>query len=315
MLVRPRAVAGLVAVVAVAAALTAVPASSFADTPAPVASTVTTSATSYTYGHPGQVDATITPASATGTVELLDGTVVIGTASAVDGAATVTIPGTSLTAGEHTLTLAYDGDAATLASTTTVGVSVSPAASGLSIDLSSGTLEVFRGGTTATATVVASGATPTGSVDVFVGGSLVQTVALTNGSASVDLGPFTTVGFVPVEVRYAGDGNVLASSGQTGVSVVRQQPSISLSASPSVIKVHKTKAQVTVTLSADGFNPTGPVTLSSGGSSWTATLMGGSATFSLPGFKQTGDQTLWVSYLGDELAESASRSFVVTVIK
>ena len=185
----------------------------------------------------------------------------------------------------------------------------------IALDLSQGTVEVFKGSTTATATVTASGATPTGSVDFYVGGSLIQTVELTNGSASLDLGPFTTTGFVPVEVVYAGDETVLGGNAQSGVNVAKQLPSISLSASPAVIKVHKTKPQVTVTLAADGFTPTGSVTLSSGSSSWTGTLVGGSATFSLPGFKQTGDQTLWVTYLGDDLAESASHSFVVTVIK
>jgi hypothetical protein len=189
-------------------------------------------------------------------------------------------------------------------------------ASTVSIELTPGTVEVFTGSATATATVSAPGASPTGSVEFFVDGASVGSGDLdANGSATINLGSFTTVGNVSVGAVYAGDGTVLGSDAQTSINVVKQNPTISLSASPSVIKVHKTKPQVTVTLSAIGFTPTGPVTLSSGSASWTATLEGGSATFSLPGFKQTGDQTLRVTYLGDGLTESASRSFVVTVVK
>jgi len=191
-----------------------------------------------------------------------------------------------------------------------------PVASTVSIELSPGTVEVFTGSATATATVSAPGATPTGSIQFFVDGTSVGSGDLdANGSVTINLGSFTTVGNVSVGAVYAGDGTVLGSDAQTSINVVKQHPTISVSSSPSVIKVHKTKPQVTVTLTAVGFTPTGPVTLSSGSSSWTATLVGGSATFTLPGFKQPGDQTLRVTYLGDGFAESATGSSVVTVVK
>ena len=66
---------------------------------------------SMVYGQAGAVDVVVTPSTATGTVTVRDGVTVLGSATLVGGAATVTIPAGSLGVGEHELTLVYAGDA------------------------------------------------------------------------------------------------------------------------------------------------------------------------------------------------------------
>ena len=94
------------------------------DAPASVATTVTGAADPITYGTDGTVTVTVTPSTATGTVELRDGQTLLGTGDLADGTATITVEGTALAVGSHDLTLSYLGATGFDPSTGTVTVTV-----------------------------------------------------------------------------------------------------------------------------------------------------------------------------------------------
>ena len=70
----------------------------------------------------------------------------------------------------------------------------------------------------------AAGVTPTGSVQVLVDGIPTQVVSLSDGAASVQLGPFATTGEKSIELRYLGDGHVTSGSATRTVTVVKGNP-------------------------------------------------------------------------------------------
>ncbi|WP_345528097.1 LamG-like jellyroll fold domain-containing protein [Nocardioides endophyticus] len=97
------------------------------DTPAPptvVDTSLTGTAGAFTYGRSGSLTATISPATATGRVEVLYGSTVIATGTLSGGKATAALPAKSLPPGTPTLTVRYVGDPTHRASTATVRVVV-----------------------------------------------------------------------------------------------------------------------------------------------------------------------------------------------
>ena len=104
-------------------------------------------------------------------------------------------------------------------------------------------------------TVSANGVTPTGVVGLFIGGSLVGGADLTDGAADLTVGPYPTLGEKAFQVRYLGDDFVRTSLVDKTVEVVKATPTMTVTTSPSVIRVKKTKPVVTVQLAAAGFSP------------------------------------------------------------
>jgi 5'-nucleotidase len=90
----------------------------------PTPTTVSGTAEPFTYGEVGSVAATVTPAAATGTVQVLDGGTVLGSATLSGGQATVPLPAESLAPGSHQLTLRYSGSESHAESSSTVTVIV-----------------------------------------------------------------------------------------------------------------------------------------------------------------------------------------------
>ena len=86
--------------------------------------TVSATAEPMTFGTPGEVRATVAPASATGTVTVLRGTQVLGTAPVTDGTAVVPVGGKALTPGRYVLTVRYSGDDQHSSDSTTVQMTV-----------------------------------------------------------------------------------------------------------------------------------------------------------------------------------------------
>jgi len=112
--------------------------------------TLAASASTAVSGQAITLTATVTPASATGTVIFNDGGTSIGTGKLSQGQAVLTL--STLSVGTHSLTAAYGGDAADLASTSTaVTVTITaatttpPPAADYGLTLSAGTLTVAQG--------------------------------------------------------------------------------------------------------------------------------------------------------------------------
>jgi hypothetical protein len=148
---------------------------------------------------------TVTPASATGTVQIFDGGTSLGTATLTNGTGSFTT--SALAAGTHSIKAVYSGDAVTsgstssivtqtvkIATTTTLTSSQNPANHNNTI--------VF----TAKATPIAS----TGSVQFFDGTTLLGISTLNNGSAS--LSKKLSAGTHPIQAVYGGDVNHGGSS-------------------------------------------------------------------------------------------------------
>jgi len=175
---------------------------------------------------------------------------------------------------------------------------------------------VHSGRATVQASVTAPGFTPTGNVEVYVDGALATAKALTDGSAVLQVGPFTTVGQHRVVVTYVGDSSTKesSSSAQT-VTVVKATPTMTVTTSPNPITI-KSNVAMTVTLTAPGQVPTGIVTVT-GGKNYKAvgTLSGGKVVFPLGQFSPAGDYTFKVAYFGSSTVEAATATETITVQK
>ncbi|HEV2797466.1 MAG TPA: ExeM/NucH family extracellular endonuclease, partial [Nocardioides sp.] len=95
-------------------------------------STVSGTAADITWGDAGSVSVTVTPATATGTVELYDGADKIGEGTLTGDATTIAIPAESLSVGPHSLTLRYLGNDTAKPAQGSVSVKVVKASSSVS---------------------------------------------------------------------------------------------------------------------------------------------------------------------------------------
>jgi 5'-nucleotidase len=183
---------------------------------------VSAAGTHLTYGTDGSVSITVTSdRPVTGDVEILDGETVLGTATVSGGKATVTVPGTSLAPGRHTLTVRYLGDEQNNPSSSTVEVTVAKAISTVTAAASPTTVKVKKGTSRVAVTVAAEGARVTGRVRLFENGSLVDEAVLRDGVATLAAGPFTRVGTKTLTVRYLGNDTVDGSQSTVTIEVTR----------------------------------------------------------------------------------------------
>jgi sugar lactone lactonase YvrE len=142
--------------------------------------------------------AQVSPAGATGSVKFYDGAIVIGTVALANGSASLTV--SNLTAGSHTITAVYGGDvnyngatsaalaqSVLIATTTALTSNKSSANQGQAVKLSA---EVSPGGAT-------------GTVDFMDGATLLGTVQLSGGTATLAVSNLT-VGTHSVTAVYSG---------------------------------------------------------------------------------------------------------------
>ena len=186
---------------------------------------VSASAGDFTYGTDGDVTVKVSSArgTATGTVQVLDGDRVLGSAVLAGTGAHVTVPGTALEPGSHTLTVRYLGDENSNGSSTDLSVSVARAGAAVAATVTPSTVKK-KGTASASITVSATGVTPTGRVQVYVDGVLDRVVTLTGGSVTTPVGPFATAGEKHIELRYLGDDHVLPGTVARTVTVVNGKP-------------------------------------------------------------------------------------------
>ena len=281
----------------------------------PTVSSVTATAGSMTYGTDGTVDVTVTPGSATGTVRVLDGTTVLGESTLSGGHASVTIPGDALEPGSHDLTVAYLGDDRTATSEGDLTLQVAKAASETTAAASPTTVKVKKGTSTVSVTVSAEGTAPTGTVEAYVGDTLLDSDTLSEGEVTLTVGPFGSVGTKDIQVRYLGDEHVSPSTASTAVTVIKATPKLDVHGNPKTIHVNRTTPVLAIDVAAAGLTPTGKVKVVSGDRSWTKTLSAGHVKFTLPAFTGKGAKDVTVKYLGDARTEGATRTITLKVVK
>jgi sugar lactone lactonase YvrE len=161
--------------------------------------------------------ATVSPTSATGTVQFLDGATVLGTVALSAGSAVLST--TALSAGSHTITAAYSGNANFNSASSAIPQTVK----GLTAtSLGSNNASVIFGQTVQFTASVSPGAA-TGSIQFKDGASLLGTVTVNAGSAV-----FATfslaVGTHSITAAYSGDGGNIASTSAVFAETVTAPP-------------------------------------------------------------------------------------------
>jgi hypothetical protein len=176
---------------------------------------IASSANPSTAGQGVTFTATVTPA-ATGSVQFLDGATLLGTATLSGGTASLSTA--ALTAGSHSITGVYSGDANT-ASTTSAALAqtVNKAPSSVTL-ISSLNPAVVGQSVTLTAIVAPNGAT--GAVQFLDGATPLATVTLSNGSAALSIAALA-VGTHPITAVYSGDANTASSASAAVAEVVK----------------------------------------------------------------------------------------------
>ncbi|MEJ7561280.1 MAG: 5'-nucleotidase C-terminal domain-containing protein, partial [Ilumatobacteraceae bacterium] len=191
--------------------------------PEPVPSSVTATAADMVYGTDGEVVATVTPAAATGEVEVFDGETSLGSAPVTAGVASITIDGTALEIGSHVLDVRYSGGPGFEPSETTVQIDVAKATPTMTISRSPAEVAVRSGKVTLTVDVSAEGYQPGGVVGAYVTGNLVGLGTVSpEGVAEFEVGPFRKRGTVTIDIVYFGDEHTLGAEGTTTVTVVKK---------------------------------------------------------------------------------------------
>ncbi|PKH39018.1 hypothetical protein CXG46_14940 [Nocardioides alpinus] len=173
----------------------------------------------FTFGKVGTVVVGVSPAAATGTVEVLDGTKVLASATLAAGQAALALPATSLQPGTHQLTLRYLGDAAHKASSSQLQVSVDKVVAEMTVRAPS----AVKKGKRATVRVVLrapDGVPVTGDVEVAIAGGKSIAGTLKDGRVFIQL-PKATGKRLRLTVTYGGSTLVESTSEQLTVKVIK----------------------------------------------------------------------------------------------
>ena len=190
--------------------------------------------------------------TATGSVNFMDGTTLLGSGPLTGGAATFST--SSLAAGSHAITAVYSGDTNFGGSTSATAVTqvVNKATTATSI-ASSPNPSLFGQSVTFTATVSAGGATTgtaTGSVSFMDGTTTLKSVSLANGTATFSASTLA-VGSHTITAVYAGDANFSTStSSQAATQVVNQAATTTTVASSANPSTFGQSITLTATVSA-----------------------------------------------------------------
>lgn len=193
-------------------------------------STLVSAPNSSTVGMTVTLTATVSPSTATGTVQFLNGATVLGSAALANGSAQLAVA--NLPAGSNSLSAVYGGDGAN-AGSTSIAVTQTVGKANSTTTLAGPTSHLNVGqGATFTATVRPSSAT--GSVQFLDGALAIGTVAV-NGGTAVFSTTALTAGSHSITAAYSGDGALdLSTSAAIVVQVVKYATTTSLDSSPSL---------------------------------------------------------------------------------
>jgi hypothetical protein len=269
-------------------------------------STVSSSLNPSTVGTAVTFTAAVTPvapasATPTGTVTFLDGAATLGTAT-VDGTGHATFTTSTLSSGNHTITVTYGGDVNYTGSTSaalTQTVNGAPSTTTLSSSVNPTVVGQFL---VFTATVSGSGSgTPTGTVTFLDGAGTLGLGTLSSGKATLSTN-FLSAKVHTITATYGGDSNFGPStSGQLLQSVNQAATSTSVTSSvnPSDFNSPVTFSATVSAVAPGGGIPTGTVTYFDSTTSLTnITLSGGKAAFTTSTLS-IGTHSITVQYNGD----------------
>jgi hypothetical protein len=250
----------------------------------------------------------------TGTVQFLDGTVVLGTGGLSNGAASYTTA--TLSVGTHMITAAYLGDPKDGASTSAPFAVVVKAATTAVTVAPSQNPSNFGQPLTLNISVTGNGAVPGGSVTIYDGTAALQSTALnSNGftsftTSSLGDGPHT------LTVVYSGDANDLPSTSAPLTVNVLQTVTLTLSSPSPNPSIARSNVHFVATISAlQGIQPTGSISfVMDGTKALGAGLISGSTatldTTAIP----VGTHTIVASYSGSSTTQALNSPAYTQVV-
>jgi len=256
-------------------------------------------------GQSATLSAAVSPSSATGTVQFLDGSTVLGTGAVSGGAASLST--SALVAGSHTITAVYSGDALNLSSSGSVSVSVKGVTT-TSLTLGNPQSPALSG---VMFTAQVSPTAATGSVQFLDSGVLLGTVSVSGGSAALIVNSLA-VGTHPIQAIYLGSAAYVGSSSAVANQIiVKAASALALSSSPNP-SVYLQAVTVIATVSSG--LATGSVQFFDNGSLvGTGALSGATAKFTSSSLG-VGSHSLTAAYGGDANFLSASAPGVVQTV-
>ncbi len=278
-------------------------------TPATSTTALAVSSNSVMVGTSVTLSATVSPASAAGTVTFYDGTVALGSGTVSSGSASLST--SSLAAGPHTLTAVYGGSKSFAASTSAgVAMTVSALIS-TTTTLSASATSVNAGVSVGfTATVRPSA---TGTVTIYDNGKSLGSVTLNSGTATYTTSALS-VGAHTITAVYGGSSTSTGStSNAQTVTVTSPAMATSVKLSASVMSA-QSGANIAFTAAISPAAATGNVTFYDNGAALgTTTLVSGTATFATASLSG-GSHSVKAVYSGSSsYAPGTSPNVTVTV--
>ncbi len=252
------------------------------------------------------LSATVTPSTATGSVQFFDGGTLLGQSNLAGGAASLSV--STLTAGTHTLTAKYSGDSSNPASTSNAVSEVINSPSSVFLTVSPNPASL---GQVVTLSAAVTPSSATGNVQFFDGSTLLGQSNLAGGAGSISVSTFT-VGSHTLTAKYSGDSSNLAATSNAVTLTVNgtQSTTTSLSVIPNPANVGQ---PVTLSAAVSPSSATGTVTFRDGGAAvTTVNLINGAASFTTSNFA-AGNHTITATYNGSN-AFSPSTSNAITLV-
>ena len=288
-------------------------------TQAVTSTTVSTSQNPSSFVQPLTLTAAIQPVNggtASGTVTFFDGALSLGTATATNNSAQLTVSNLSL--GSHSITARYAGDANTLSSSSsavTQTINPSPTTTTVTSNLNPSSYLQF---VTFAATVTSAfGTLPAGQIRFFDGSTVLGTVNMAAGPSQVTLQTLTA-GAHSITAQYLGSTNFAVSTSapltQT-VNPAASQLGISSTANPSTFGQAVTINAVISTTNFTAANSGSLTFFDNGVSIGSVTLPGNTNAAALTTTAlSVGSHSITVSYTGDSnFAPCTSAAFAQTV--
>src|SRR5271166_3250227 len=251
--------------------------------------------------------ATVAPATATGTVQFLDGATVLGTGTLASGTASFST--LALTQGWHYITAVYSGDANDTTSTSAVITQVVNAKP-TTVTTLTATPNPSTVGASVTLVATVSPASATGTVQFLDGATALATGTLANGTTSFSSSTLAQ-GAHSITAVYSGDANNAGSTSVVLTQTVKTPTATSVTATPNPSIVG---AAVTLVATLSPATATGTVQFLDGTTVLgTSTLASGTASFGSSTLAQ-GAHSITSVYSGDaNNASSTSAVFTQTV--
>jgi large repetitive protein len=251
----------------------------------------------------------------TGTVQFFDGTNPIGTPQTLttNGFASQSVPAISL--GSHSFTAVYNGNTNYSTSTSSIYTVMVDQVATTTLVSSTPSPSIAGKSVTLTATVSGLGGIPTGQVNFTQNGVSVGSANLDANGHAVFTTSSLPVGSDPIVASYVGDTNDKTSNSTSLTQVVTiAQTSLALSASANNPVLAGVPLTLSITLTGQGAQPTGPVTVTDNGSLLGTVTISSATPVTLPtNSLSVGTHSITASFAGDTNNTSSTASISVVV--